>query len=212
MDISNLRALTLDWISQNMIQLVITASLILLYVVVNRLIAPRFRRSADHGDFKTETASTAIVTARLITGVFGVLVLVVVWGIDFSAVLIVATTTVTLLGVALFASWSLLSNLTAYFVLLFQRSFARGNYVRILEADNFVEGTIRDLTLFNTELLTDNQETVLYPNNLLLTRVALINPRTRLGSFGKVVSGNAASSPPNAAAAGTRPETRDPAS
>jgi small-conductance mechanosensitive channel len=107
---------------------------------------------------------------------------------DLSAMLIVASTTITLLGVALFASWSLLSNITAFFILLLQPSFARGNFIRVIDVDNYIEGYISDLSLLHTKLRTEAGELVVYPNNLLLGRPTLINPKQRLEGFGKVTN------------------------
>ncbi|MEO7781150.1 MAG: mechanosensitive ion channel domain-containing protein, partial [Candidatus Nitrotoga sp.] len=89
-------------------------------------------------------------------------------------------------GVALFASWSLLSNVTAYFILLSQPSFQRGNYIRIIDVDNSVEGYIAELNLFSTKLLTENREIIVYPNNLLLVRPTVVNPKNRLSGIGKL--------------------------
>jgi hypothetical protein len=64
------------------------------------------------------------------------------WGIEFDSVFLFASTTLTLLGVALFASWSLLSNVAAYFVILLHPSFRRGTFVRVIDFDNYAEGYI----------------------------------------------------------------------
>jgi small-conductance mechanosensitive channel len=103
-------------------------------------------------------------------------------------VFVFASTTLTLLGVALFASWSLLSNVTAYFVILLNPSFRRGTFVRIIDVDNYSEGYISELSLFSTKLVTESREVIIYPNNLLLGRPTLINPRDRLHGIGKLPS------------------------
>ena len=100
--------------------------------------------------------------------------------------MILSTSILTLTGVALFASWSLLSNVTSYFILLFHNAFRRGNFVRIVDGDNYMEGYIADVNLFNTRIVTEDRETVIYPNNLVLTRPCIINPRNRWKVIGKV--------------------------
>lgn len=176
----------LDWVVLHAIQLSVTLFVIVLYIALDRLGAPFFRKSADQGDFAKSAALKAIKVARLFTALLGGFLLVVVWGIDLSAILIVSTTVITLLGVALFASWSLLSNITAYFILLIHPGFARGTFIRVIEADNYVEGSISNLFFFNVELLTQEQEIVLYPNNLMMSRVVVIDAKPRLTSIGKI--------------------------
>ncbi len=196
MDFSAVTETITNWISQNLHQLLISIAVVTTYVVLDRFSTPRLAESADKGRFRNDAANEAVRIARVVTGTFGVLLLALVWGVDFAGVLFFATTTITLLGVALFASWSLLSNVTAYFILLLHPSFKRGNFVRILEADNYAEGYIADLSPFSTKLVTENREVILYPNNLILGRPTLINPREHFDGVGKI----ATSSPPDQSA------------
>lgn len=123
---------------------------------------------------------------RIITGVLALAALFFVWGIDVEGLLLLATSVVTLTGVALFAQWSILSNITAYFILLVQDGFKRGNFVRIVELDNYIEGTVADIGPFNTRLVTEDRVMVLIPNNAMLTRTVFINPRNRYAVAGKL--------------------------
>lgn len=184
---TSLYASATAWVWLQATTLIITGTVVVLYLLLNWLIA-RLAKGADSSRSRQGASLKVIRAARLVTGFFAVLTLMVVWGIDFGAVALFATTTVTLLGVALFASWSLLSNITAYFVLLFHASYSRGTFIRILETDNYVEGYVSDLSLFSLELITENKETIIYPNNLLLGRVVLVNPENRLHSVGKIVN------------------------
>ncbi len=168
------------------LQLAVTASILVVYLLVVRFTKPKIVEGADQGRFKDSAATNAINLVRLFYSIFAVLILAVVWGLDFRSVIIFTTTTVTLLGVALFASWSILSNITAYFVLLLHPSYRRGTFIRVIDVDNYAEGYISDLSPFNTKLVTENREVILYPNNLLLGRPAMINPRDRLDGIGKL--------------------------
>lgn len=175
-----------EWVLGNLVQIIITLMVGVAYVVLDRISSPRIARGIVQSRLKLRTAAKATRTARLIAAVVGVLILTLVWGIDLGPVLIFGTTILTLLGVAMFASWSLLSNVTAYFVLLMHPSFRRGTYIRVIDADNYVEGRISELGLFNTRIVTDGRSVIVYPNNLLLGRPVLVNPRDRLNEIGKL--------------------------
>ena len=175
-----------QWVAFNASSIGITIAIVVAYLVLDRFSTPKLEEGADHGGFKEGSATHAIRIARLFAGFIGFLVMALTWGIKFDSVFLFASTTLTLLGVALFASWSLLSNVTAYFVILLHPSFRRGTFVRVIDFDNYAEGYISELSLFNTKLVTESREVIIYPNNLLLGRPALINPRDRLYGVGKL--------------------------
>ncbi|WP_100643798.1 mechanosensitive ion channel domain-containing protein [Alteromonas facilis] len=177
-----------QWLVAFQSHLIWSAVLLIAYTALNRLALPLIERKVISSKLKGEAAKKANHITRLIVGIVTVSGLLIVWGIDFSGLLLISTSLLTLTGVALFASWSLLSNITGYFVLLFQPSFRRGNYIRIIDGDNYIEGYISDVTLFSAKLITEDREVIVYPNNLLLTRPTLINPRGRLSSMGKIAA------------------------
>ncbi|MEM8800883.1 MAG: mechanosensitive ion channel domain-containing protein [Pseudomonadota bacterium] len=183
------------WLNAHVSELIFTGIVLAVYLVVDLATAPNIRSSADGSGLKGAGGKRAVRIVRFFGAVVGCLVLAIVWGVNFSAVFVFATTILTLLGVALFAQWSLASNITAYLILLLHPSFARGNFIRIIDGDNYIEGFIADMNLFSTRLISENREVIVYPNNLILGRPALINPRSRLFGIGKIEKRNDAPAP-----------------
>jgi len=72
--------------------------------------------------------------------------------------------------VALFANWSILSNITASFILYFTFPYKIGDRIRIHDKDLPVTAVISDIKGFYTLLVTDEGEIITYPNNLLLQK------------------------------------------
>lgn len=188
MDWSSLKELFDTWFSVYFFQLVVTVLVVTACLVAIRISKPKLEKGADQSGFKEGSATKAINLVRLISSTVGVLILSAIWGIDLGVILIFASTTLTILGVAFFASWSLLSHVTAYVILLLHPSFRRGTFIRVIDADNYAEGYISELTMFNMKLVTENREIIVYPNNLLLGRPSIINPRDRLDGVGKLRS------------------------
>lgn len=176
------------WIwSQNYLSNLVWSLVVLVsYLISTRLALPKIEDSVDQSGLKSESTSKAYHAVRLFIGTCSVAALLIVWGIDFSGLLILSTSLLTLTGVALFANWSILSNVTAYFILLFNVTYRRGNFVRIIDGDNYVEGYIADIGVFSTKLITEDREAVIYPNNLILGRPTMVNPRGRMKGIGKV--------------------------
>lgn len=184
MDLTTTSVVT--WLAANIPELVTTVLILFIFFVVDRVSTPKLQKSADDGRFKEGSEIKAIRLVRITTGFVGWFALLGVWGIELRSIFIAASTVLTLLAVALVAGWSLLSNVTAHFILLLQPSFRRGNFIRIIDADNYTEGFISELYLFNTKLVTENRDTIIYPNNLILTRQVIINPRDKLHGVGKL--------------------------
>ncbi len=108
---------------------------------------------------------------------FAVVALVLVawiWGLNWGRVLLLGSSLFAVIGVALFASWSVLSNITGFFVLISQRNLEHGARIRVVDAAHYVEGVITEVGLFHFELTTDPGNTILYPNNVLMTRPIMV--------------------------------------
>ncbi|UAA40164.1 mechanosensitive ion channel family protein [Paraneptunicella aestuarii] len=173
------------WGQEYWISLIWSFAVLILYWMVNRFTIPLIERGIDNSRMKSDSAEKAHHTVRLISGFVAAALMLLIWGIDFGGLLILSTSLLTLTGVALFANWSLLSNITSYFVLLFHSSFRRGNHIRVLDGDNYIEGFVSEIGLFNTKLITEEREVIIYPNNLLIVRPTVVNSRVRVRTIGK---------------------------
>ena len=117
----------------------------------------------------------ALITLMLISLLF-------IWKVDFKELGLILSSFFAVLGVALFASWSILSNVTAGIILFFYFPFKIGDRIRILDKDFPEEAIIIDIQAFNINLKQDNGELLTYPNNLLLQKgVVLIQKQVATG-------------------------------
>jgi MscS family membrane protein len=73
-------------------------------------------------------------------------------------------------GIALFASWSILSNITASVILFFNFPFKIGSRIRIMDLDDSVEGVVKDITFFAILIEIDNGGLVSFPNNMAIQK------------------------------------------
>lgn len=103
-----------------------------------------------------------------------ILVLIVIWGVDTKNLFVALSSVFAVIGVALFAQWSVLSNITAGIILFFTASFRIGNYIRILDKDMPIEAKVEDIFTFYTHLRTKEGELHIFPNNVLLQKAVTI--------------------------------------
>ena len=175
-----------NWVIEYQSNLIWSLVVLVFYLSVSRKLLPKLETNIEKTKLKSTSAIKGVFAARVLVATLSLSLLLLAWGIDFSGLLVLSTSILTVTGVALFASWSLLINITAYFILLTNVAYRRGNFVRILDGDNYIEGYIADVGPFSTRLLTTERETLMYPNNLILTRPVLINPKQAWGTMGKV--------------------------
>lgn len=174
------------WLYTHLIHILLTAAIVGLYYLIRSSIIPRLERYVERDHLKQQTYQSALFTFSLLAGLVTLAIVLVVWGINIRELLAVSTGILAVTGVALFATWSILSNITAFFILLANPLYRHGNYIRIFDADNYAEGYISQINIFSTVLLTEQRESVVYPNNLLTARAIIINPQERVRSVGKI--------------------------
>ena len=103
--------------------------------------------------------------------------LAVIWGIDFKGILILTSSLFAVVGISLFASWSILSNFTSGIILLFSFPHKIGDRIKVIDGDNSVEGKIIDMTIFSIQIEDENKNIISYPNNLAMQKpIMKINP------------------------------------
>jgi small-conductance mechanosensitive channel len=99
-----------------------------------------------------------------------VIVFSLIFSIDYKGLLVFASSVFAVVGVALFAQWSILSNVTSSIIIFFSFPAKIGDKIKTLDGDNSITGTITKITLFQVELEDENGNQVIYPNNLLLQK------------------------------------------
>lgn len=99
-----------------------------------------------------------------------VLILSVIWNVEFGGIAVFASSIFAVIGMALFAQWSILSNLTSSIIIFFTFPARVGDKIKVLDGDNSVEGIIKEISLFQIEIMDDDKNLILYPNNLFIQK------------------------------------------
>lgn len=107
----------------------------------------------------------AIRTVQLFMSITTVILLTGVWGFKQSEIALFASSILTALGVAFFAQWSLLSNISSSILIFFNHPIKLGDFVKILHKDYQYEGEVIELTYFFVHLKTADNEIITIPNS-----------------------------------------------
>ncbi|PQB08251.1 hypothetical protein BST83_14755 [Polaribacter filamentus] len=93
-----------------------------------------------------------------------------IWGVDEKQLLIYISSFLTILGIAFFAQWSILSNITAGIILFVNYPVKIGDKITILEKDYNIDGEIKDIGAFFITLKTAKNEFITVPNSIILQK------------------------------------------
>ena len=174
MDINALFEELKHWFETHMIELIISVAIILFYFISIRLINGLIKRhAAKHSFDKSRTLYVRKMTGIVTFIVFGAL-LGFTWEVSLSGLSFYFASIFTVVGVGLFANWSILSNMTASVILFFFFPYKVGSRVRIQDGDNSIEGLILDIKMFYIEIETDEGNIVSYPNNLAMQKAFIL--------------------------------------
>lgn len=97
-----------------------------------------------------------------------------VFGAEFKDLALVFSSVFAIIGIALFAIWSILSNITSGVIMFFSFPYKVGDKIQIHDKDFPVEAIIEDIRAFHLHLRLDNGDLVTYPNNLILQKAVTL--------------------------------------
>jgi small-conductance mechanosensitive channel len=153
------------------IQIIEASVAILLYFVLNIIINRNINRIVEK-KLATKTRSKIAkkaVNLTLLT-VFTIILLS-IFGVDQSELAVFIGSVLTVLGIALFAQWSILSNITSGIIIFFNHTVKLDDTIAILDKDYDVEGRISDIGLFFVILKTQENEQISIPNSVFLNKM-----------------------------------------
>jgi small-conductance mechanosensitive channel len=107
----------------------------------------------------------AIRVVQLFSSIATIVLLMGVWGFKQNEIALFASTILTALGIAFFAKWSLLSNITSSILIFFNHPVKLGDYIRVLHKDYHYEGEVTEMNYFFVHIKTDANEIITIPNS-----------------------------------------------
>jgi small-conductance mechanosensitive channel len=149
----------------------IASMVALLVLLISRFIVTKLvRRYATSSHIIEKRANLVIKYLHILLGILALMGLIVIWGVDKKTIFLTISSITTVVGVAMFATWSILSNISAGVILFFFFPFRIGDTIKIHDKDFPIEAEIEDINAFHVLLVTAEGEKITYPNNLLLQK------------------------------------------
>lgn len=157
-------------------QIVATIISIVGSIIIRVIVDSIIKKVSQKSDFSASRANLVKKYVNYLISSLFILALISIWGIKSEQVFLFISSVLTVIGVAFFAQWSILSNITAGIIVFFSFPFKIGNKIKIMDKEYPIEAEIIDIKSFYTLLKTDEGEEISFPNNLLLQKgVVIVN-------------------------------------
>jgi small-conductance mechanosensitive channel len=107
-----------------------------------------------------------------------IIIIMLIWGVSQQELLLYISSALTVVGVALFAQWSLLSNVTASVLLFLNHPAKIGDRIQILDKEFQIEGKITNIGGFFISIQTDDNQVITIPNSLVFQKSVKVSCQT----------------------------------
>lgn len=159
-------------------EILATIILIGVLIILRMIIAKLIRSFAASSHLFEHRTNLIIKYINVLMNILVTTILIVIWGVKTEDIFITISSIATVIGVAMFAQWSILSNITSGMILFFSFPFRIGDTIKIHDKDFPIEAEIEDINTFHVSLKTKEGEKIIFPNNLLLQKgISIITPK-----------------------------------
>lgn len=158
------------YFESNLTEIILTLAIILSLVIVRWLFKKAAVGIAKKREINVQRTKMMVRYINTLITFCVLFTILLIWGIEPGQVAVVFSSVFAVIGIGLFAIWSILSNITAGVILYFYYPFKIGDKIKILDKDFPLEAVIEDIQAFQIHLRTAEGELVTYPNNLILQK------------------------------------------
>ncbi|MCK8482085.1 mechanosensitive ion channel domain-containing protein [Psychroserpens algicola] len=155
-------------------ELIITGIVLLILLIIRFFSHTIIRKIGKKSDINE--ARIKLIN-RYVSVTFLIIALIIeafVFGAEFKDMTLIFSSVFAVIGIALFAIWSILSNITSGIIMFFSFPYKVGDKIQIHDKDFPIEAIIEDIRAFQLHLRLDNGDLVTYPNNLILQKAVTL--------------------------------------
>ena len=104
-----------------------------------------------------------------------------------SDIALVFSSVFAVIGIALFAIWSIISNITSGIIMFFSFPYKVGDKIQIHDKDFPIEAIIEDIRAFQIHLRLADGNLVTYPNNLILQKAVTLIEKDAINEVNEII-------------------------
>lgn len=158
---------SLEWLNNKHILVV---AVVLIAYLLSKIIKKSIWKISELRQFCEVRVQYVVKTVNIAIIVITMMALTVIYGVKYKELMVFLSSAFAVLGVALFAQWSILSNITASVIIFFSFPYRVGDYIRVVDKDGDISGQIDSITTFHVLIRNIDDEIITYPNSLILQK------------------------------------------
>lgn len=160
----------IDFLEVHQYEFLFSLIVLILLFIIYRVSSFVIKKIGKKNNINVQRAKLMTRYAGFTLILIAILIELFVFGADLSDIGLVFSSVFAVIGIALFAIWSILSNITSGVIMFFSFPYKVGDKIQIHDKDFPIEAIIEDIRAFHLHLRMDNGNLVTYPNNLMLQK------------------------------------------
>ena len=152
-------------------QIIATAVMIVLLPLLKLAAKKLVRKYGGRSQMSKPRQKQMRQVIAVVLNITFILTVFIIWGVKPQNLLLGLSSVLAFVGVAMFAQWSALSNITAGVIMFFSAPYHVGNTITIIDKDMPIVATIEMIGSFYTHIRTPEDELIVIPNNLFLQKM-----------------------------------------
>lgn len=153
------------------LKIVETIAVILIFTFVFVISTKLVNKTVSNNYLKKVRGKIIRKVINLINILVSLTVILIIWGVDQSELTVFIGSLLTVLGIALFAQWSLLSNITSSIIIFFNHPVKLDDTITIIDKDYETTGRVSDIGVFFIILKTNEGEQITIPSNVFIQKM-----------------------------------------
>ena len=163
-------------------ELIITGFVILILTIIGLLANLLVKKIGKKSGINQARISLICRYITVTLFLIAILIECFVFGAKFEDIAVIFSSVFAILGIALFAIWSILSNVTSGIIMFFNFPYKVGDKIEIHDKDFPIRAIIEDIRAFQLHLRLENGDLVTYPNNLMLQKAVTLIEKDAIDS------------------------------
>ena len=153
------------------IRIIETIIIIIIYLIIKGIASKVVQKTLSEKFIQESRGIIIRNVINLILTLVCIIFISLIWGVNQADLAVFIGSVLTVVGVAFFAQWSLLSNITSSIIIFFNHPVKINDTIIILEGKDYgIEGKVITIGLFFVTLQTKESGEITLPNNVFILK------------------------------------------